>query len=342
MKRDRLFRIPFLVAVIALCLSLVACGRDYESDEAVKSAISDVVENGQYIKKSDMSPNPYENLCVPTQLAKIGDDYFIVDCYHNQILTSVDVSAPLNQWKTIWDELSMGHSIAGDGVVYLADDTENARVLVFVKQGEDFYLTQTFDDVGIRTHFVHYDEKRKLFYVLSSLTGEIYTYKRVKDSCDVELEAVHKLQELDGIYIRSFSIIDNKLYLPAGDGNIYIVNPKTFKIMDVKALAPELGGPTQISRIGDYYYLTVSTDIFGFSTAANIVRAKSLDSFFDSTYESVRSSFCMDGTPYVITQIDDGYYLALHSDFGPNCMWYFEADDVGEISNVCQVFDSTY
>ena len=51
--------------------------------EAVEAVSSEPVKNVQ------------PSLSVPTQITKIGDDYFLVDCYHNQILTSKTPDAPL-------------------------------------------------------------------------------------------------------------------------------------------------------------------------------------------------------------------------------------------------------
>lgn len=82
--------------------------------------------------------NPYSSLSVPTQINKIGEDYFLVDCYHNQILTSTSMDTPLEEWYVVTDQINRGHTIAGDGTVYLADDTENHRILIFEKKSGAF------------------------------------------------------------------------------------------------------------------------------------------------------------------------------------------------------------
>ena len=74
--------------------------------------------------------NPYPTLSVPTDVTKIGDTFFIVDCYHSQIIYNNDLSAPLTEWKVLTDEESsgykMGHTIVGDNKgLFMADDTEN-------------------------------------------------------------------------------------------------------------------------------------------------------------------------------------------------------------------------
>jgi len=305
-----------------------------KSAEVHKEAPESIVFESEedYIAKSELSDNAFETLCVPTQFTKIGEDYFIVDCYHNQILTSKDKNLPIKEWQQMSDQINMGHTIAGDGVVYLCDDTENNRILIYVKKDEDFYLTQVFEQIGKRPHFVMYDEEKELFYALSSLTGEIYIFERKNQDIEVELADTKSLAGLDGIYIRSFSIIEGDMYLPAGDGKIYRLNRENFDIEETFELPPELGGPTQISKLGDEYYLTVSTDIFGFSEYANIVRAKSIEAFSKGEYESIKNLFCEDGTPYVITEVDDMYYLAWHSDDGMHCLWDFSIDGNGDLA----------
>lgn len=336
------------IFVLLLCVLLVSgCAKEEikELNTTVEKsaeeiiALADLDGDGNSISKSDMQLNPYETLCVPTQFTKINDNYFIVDCYHNQILVSKDRNAPLAQWHQMSCDMDKGHSIAGDGVVYMCDDTENNRVLVYMEQDECFYETQVFEAVGTRPHYCIYDEKNSRFLVLSSLTGEIYIFKRELNSSRVVLSEVKSIPELAQIYVRSFTCIDDKIYFPAGDGYIYVTDNKSFKIKEKLALAPELGGPVQLSKINEYYYLTVSTDIVGFNTAANIVRGKRLEDFAGTEYESVRSSFCDNGTPYVITQADEEYYLTIHSDNGYDCLWRFDVDETGELVRTERLFD---
>ena len=171
--------------------------------EAVEAVSSEPVKNVQ------------PSLSVPTQITKIGDDYFLVDCYHNQILTSKTPDAPLTDWYVMTDQINRGHTIAGDGTVYLADDTENNRVLIFEKQDGQFYLTQLFNEIGTRPHYVVYDETEKRFYVLSSMTGQLYVFYRPDpDSSSVALEKILSVPELDQIYVRSFTIDGDDLYFP--------------------------------------------------------------------------------------------------------------------------------
>ena len=64
----------------------------FKSDYPIASTVPDVILEGGSIQ------NPYSFLSVPTQITKIGEDYFLVDCYHDQILTSTSLDAPLEEW----------------------------------------------------------------------------------------------------------------------------------------------------------------------------------------------------------------------------------------------------
>lgn len=306
---------------------------------AQNEKLPDILSENEKAQKIDLKDNQYENLCVPTLLTQINDDYFIVDCYHNQILVSDDVDKAVKDWNVLTDQINMGHTICSDGVVYICDDTENNRVLVFAKQNGEFYYLDEFDNIGKRPHFICYNEENDSFYVLSSLTGEFYIFKREKNSYRLYLDKCVQIPQLDNVYVRSFSFIDGLIYMPAGNGFIYEVDPESFEILSFQALPNELGGPTQLIKIGDYYYMTVSTDRNVNPDFANLVRAKSPDDFIDGNYESVRDRFCEDGTPYVISAVGDKYYLAYHADDGKNCMWDFEVDKHGELVNISRSFE---
>ncbi len=75
--------------------------------------------------------NAFSDLSVPTWLTKVDDTYFLVDCYHNQVIYHDNLSDPLWQWSVMTDDINRGHTLASDGLVYLIDDTENNRILIF-------------------------------------------------------------------------------------------------------------------------------------------------------------------------------------------------------------------
>ena len=166
---------PVLVAVFILLL--ICAVLSYYN----RSRTKEVISYSDLESKNDIpvipSVNPYPDLSVPTYITKIGDLYFLVDCYHNQILYHDNLTDPLTDWLVMTDEINRGHTIAGDGLVYLADDTENNRILVFEEQDEVFIHTQTFADIGNRPHYIIYDAPTATFYAWSSMSGEMYLFR---------------------------------------------------------------------------------------------------------------------------------------------------------------------
>lgn len=285
----------------------------------------------------NIAKNTYSSLCVPTQITKIGNDYFLVDCYHNQILTSTTLDVPLTEWWILTDQINRGHTIAGNGQVYLADDTENNRILIFEKENDTFYLTQTFENIGNRPHYIVYDEQTERFYALSSMNGEIYVFFQKADSNTVCLEKIMNLPGMQNTYIRSFTIDGNKVYFACCNGSILCVRKKDFKILEQWTVPNELAGLVQITKIADYYYLTVSTDITGNTDYATIVRTQDLASLSAYNYENLYPTFACNGTPYYISSFDKHYYLTQHCPTPGSGIWQFDSNN-NQLENVQILF----
>ena len=82
--------------------------------------------------------NTYDTLNVATYLTRIGDTYYLADCYHDQILYHDNLTDPLTSWQVLTDEVHYAHTIAGDGDIILIDDTENNRLLSFHREEEGY------------------------------------------------------------------------------------------------------------------------------------------------------------------------------------------------------------
>lgn len=122
-------------------------------------------ENFTPTAAQDIPRNSLADLSVPTYVTKVEDTYFIVDCYHDQVIYHDNLNDPLTDWQILTNEIDKGHTLASDGTVYLVDDTEGNRVLVFEKKEGAFYHTQTLDEVGNRPHYIVYDALTDTFYV---------------------------------------------------------------------------------------------------------------------------------------------------------------------------------
>ena len=223
-----------------------------------------------------------------------------MDCYHNQILTSPSPDLPLTEWTVLTAQINRGHTIAGDGSVFLADDTDNNRILVFEKKDGRFFMTQTFENIGIRPHYVVYDESTGRFYALSSMTGELYIFVRPENGSRVALEKVLSVPELSGAYVRSFTIDGNDIYFVSGNGSILRARKKDLKITGALVRARSDRRHDPLTRIQDYFYITVSTDLLGNQDAATILRGiRPVRNGHRSVGRHLRH-FIGGGTPYYI------------------------------------------
>lgn len=325
----------------------VETGKDASMESEKDTPVETITE---YIRSSDLvdvatvqsslgqepTLNPHPSLCVPTYLTKVENTYFLVDCYHNQVLYHDDLASPLTDWNILTDDIDKGHTLAGDGMVYLVDDTENHRILIFEKREDRFVHTQTFSDIGNRPHYIIYDEKTDTFYAWSSLTGEMYLFRHNPNDTRMYLTEIRRVDALDGIYVRSFTIIDDKIYFVSGNSNIICADLETFEILDTYPVPDSIAGMVQLTKIQDYFYITVSTDITGNQDYATMIRTKELSHLMEEMYEDVYHHFIGGGTPYYITAIDDAYYLTEHRLPG-HSVWRFQVAD-NEIISVESVY----
>ncbi|WP_049945417.1 hypothetical protein [Butyrivibrio sp. AC2005] len=294
-------------------------------------------------------------LSVPTCVKKIDNTWFIVDCYHDQIIYNDNCSAPLGEWKVLTKDVKQPHTIAGDGNVLLVDDTENNRVMVFEKKDEVYENTQIFNDIGKRPHYTEYDEEEQAFYVLSSATGEIYVFRHEDDNTEMYLseirrvgcenvepgvdEMVDNASTLNGIYIRSFYLEGDYIYFVSGiksDGTssgIIKCDKRSLDIVEQYPVSDEIAGMAALRRDGDYFYITVSTDVAGSQDAATMLRVKDLGDLSEGKYEEIYSAYFVGGgTPYNMNYIDGRIYLTEHRVPG-HSIWSYKVEN-NEVTDV--------
>lgn len=285
--------------------------------------------------------NTFSDLSVPTYVTKIEDTWFIVDCYHNQVIYHDNLTDPLTDWQIMTDEIDRGHTLASDGLVYLVDDTEGNRILVFEKKEGVFYHTQTLDAVGNRPHYILYDTPTDAFYVWSSMSGEMFLCRHDPGDSHMYLTrhvSVHPLSEQDA-YVRSFTIDGDDIYFVSGiPGSPAILKAdlSTFAIKETYPVPDAIAGMVQLTVADDAFYITVSTDIAGNQDAATMIRTEDLSQLAEGAYEDVYVNFIGGGTPYYITHIYNSYYLTEHRIPG-HAVWKFDITESG-ISNVEAIY----
>lgn len=333
MKKKQ-FVLCALMLPFACLLLLSGCGKKRTPAEAY------VPEN--YLKESNLidfditelntiPDNPNPTLSVPTYLTKINDTYFIVDCYNNQVIYHDNLTDPLYQWQIMTRDVSMAHTLAGDGFVYLIDDTESNRILIMEKgvnlNGAPVFIpTQEFTEIGNRPHYIIYDAFTDTFYAWSSESGEMFLFRHPADDTRMYLTEVRSIPSLNGVYVRSFTIVEDTIYFVSGNSSIIEADLATFKIKKEYPVPADIAGMIQITPIQDYFYITVSTDVTGNQDFATMIRVKDLKDLEKGIYEDVYSHFIGGGTPYYITRIDDTWYLTEHRLPG-HSIWSFQVKD---------------
>ncbi len=352
-----LFRLLLLLSLPAGALA--ACSADHPSGKAAMAdtqkapaplasknhlrsfeAVQDInAENFSPLSPESIPLNPCADLSVPTYVTKVDDTYFIVDCYHNQVIYHDNLTDPLTDWQVMTDDIDKGHTLASDGLVYLVDDTENNRILVFEKKEGVFYHTQTLDGVGNRPHYIVYDAPTDTFYVWSSMNGEMYLCRHDPGDPQMYLTKIRTVDALKDTYVRSFTIDGNDIYFVSGiPGSPAILRADlaSFEIRETYPVPDALAGMVQLTIVEDGCYITVSTDIAGSQDYATMIRVEALSDLADGNYEDVYANFIGGGTPYYVTLIDNSYYLTEHRIPG-HAVWKFDITDDG-IENVEAVY----
>ena len=206
------------------------------------------------------------------------------------------------------------------------DDTENNRVLVFEDVNGRFQNTQVFPAIGNRPHYIVYDASTASFYVWSSTTGDMYIMKRDPATNNMYLTQIKHMNELAGIYVRSFTLMGNNIIFPSGNNcNIVVADKNTFEVIARYPVQPSMSGMAQVYPIGNYYYITVSTNIDGDQSNATLLRTPSLASLYSGQYEDIYRLFKTNGTPYYISQIGGNYYMTNHR--SSKGVWVFNVNN---------------
>lgn len=343
-QKNNLFFSILLFTVFCMLLSVSGCQKNQPPTDYIAK---------DYLAQSSLIPfdktalnaipdNPHPTLSVPTYITKVEDTYFIVDCYNNQVIYHDNLTDPLYEWQIMTNDVTMAHTLASDGQVYVIDDTENNRILIMEKDVNEngqpiFVPTQEFTEIGNRPHYVIYDEATDTFYAWSSQSGEMYLFRHPKGDSRMYLTEVRSIPSLNGIYVRSFTIIKDRIYFVSGNSTIIEADLSTFRIIKEYPVPDELAGMVQLTPVGNYYYITISTDITGNQDYATIIRVKDLQELETGNYEDIYSNFIGGGTPYYLSEIEGVWYLTEHRLPG-HSIWSFRVDDKDNITDVTSIY----
>lgn len=329
------FLLSSLIAADTVFLSGVSAAEENMTSMTIDVGDLPAVQIGEDAQRRGNPYNDYENLKTPAQVTRQGDYYFIVDTYHNQVLYASDLWKPLDEWRVMTRDLNMPHAIASDGEIYLVVDTDNNRVLCYEYINGRFQNTQRFDNVGTRPHYIQYDKITETFFVWSSVAGDMYILKKEPLSGCMYIEEIRHIKELDGFYVRSFFINGDEVIFPSGNNCYMIIADKqTLAVKERYPVTPEISGMAFVRKIGDYYYMTVSTDEKLSHNGAKFIRTADLNSLSLGLYENITNFFKDMKVPYYIDAINGSFYVTSH--VSRRSIYKFDvADDM--IKNVCTV-----
>lgn len=106
MKKKQLRLLLPLCILLLCCLAGILC---FFRSRAQETFLQLSELNAK--EEKDTAVNPYFDLSVPTYITRLQDTYFLVDCYHDEIICSDSLSRPLNEWDVMTDEISRGHTM---------------------------------------------------------------------------------------------------------------------------------------------------------------------------------------------------------------------------------------
>ena len=107
--------VPPLLLSAAFTAALCGCSSPFEATVQTSGPITDYIRASEPVPENgsgnapatsgETAPagasNPYPDLSVPTWLTKVEDTYFLVDCYHNQVIYHDNLEDPLSSWKVM-------------------------------------------------------------------------------------------------------------------------------------------------------------------------------------------------------------------------------------------------
>jgi hypothetical protein len=245
-------------------------------------------------------------LYTPTQIVKLGQRYFIVDCFHNRVIYSDKEDAPIAAWKTMDTDIGGPHSITTDGMLYLVDDTGHGSLRVYSPLRDGYKLVQTISNIGYRPHRVRYDETTKAFYAFSANSQQMT--KLVRDHDRLRVEYTKLMTFLDGLPARSFSFDHGAMLFVVGENNRFITrvqyNDDSYRVLQRFSVPVSLTGEIGMNDIfwsGRYYYVTASNHL--------IVRAPTLEDLSAGRWEDLYGKLGFQGTPYYIEAFDGRIWI---------------------------------
>ncbi|WP_433747682.1 ABC transporter ATP-binding protein [Paenibacillus amylolyticus] len=297
-----------------------------------------LINEQKTMSKKEDNTNWKTKLYTPTSIEKIGELYFIVDCWHHRVIYNSNLTDPIENWKTLSNNIGDPHSIVSDGIFYLVEDGQLNEVKVFKKENNIFRQIQIIEQLGRRPNRLIYDSDNKKYYGISAMSQHVFVLSNEEDETII-CEKVIRLGYLkEGSYIRSISLIDKELYFVSGPGKIIVANymNSSFDKLREYKVPFELQGMNDITKIGSYYYISVYQNGAG-EIAPRLVRVKDLDDLAESKYEDIYAELGLEGVPYNFSFIEDRVFLTEIDSYSSIISFKVDGD---KIIDVCSYYEA--
>jgi ABC-type polysaccharide/polyol phosphate transport system ATPase subunit len=272
----------------------------------------------------------------PTHIQKIGDQYFIVDCWHHRVIYHNNLTDSIENWSTLCDDLHRPQSIVSDGNVLLVEDTNNDQIRCFQRIGNRFLQLIAVPGVGKQPHRIIYDESIKLFYGIAAESGQVFVLKMGNGLMSVE--RLVSLEYLANSYVRSLSLIDGLVYFVSGPGKIAAAkcDDLSFDLIASYDVPFELRGMNDIVKIGSYYYISVYQD-GSMEIRPRLVRTMDLRELANGAYEDIYDKLGLKGVPYYFSFLDDRVFLTEIDTYSSIISFKIDNDQFYDIKTVYDI-----
>ena len=267
----------------------------------------------------------------PTALAKIGERYFLIDCWHHRALWSNSLHGDVARWKTLDEELAGPHSLDSDGTLYVVDDTGRGGLRVYAAAGDGFRLVQRIAGLGLRPHRVRYDRPTAAFYVLAADSQQISKLSRQGER--LSLVYTKKLAFLRGNYTRSMTIADDAMFFVSGPGAVIKTSYRDdrYRVLASYRIPEKLAGLRNMNDLfrsdDGWWYVT--------ATPTRMVRVRDLESLQRGECEDVYGQLGLRGTPYYLSRIDGRDYVPQISEYSGIVSFVHREGRIADVRTLC-------
>ena len=207
-SQQRRSTLRLAVAAVAMPAWLQGCSSAGDAQEGAEGFIG---KENLAVDGAEEGKGFRARLYTPTFIEKLNGRYFIVDCWHHRIIHASDLNTPLVRWQTLDEDIAGPHSIATDGVLYVAEDTGRHGLRAYRETARGrFERVQEVSGVGIRPHRTVFDARHQQFLVVGSGDQSIHLLENRDGTLVRTLEK--RVPELGTQYCRSITLHQGLLH----------------------------------------------------------------------------------------------------------------------------------